>query len=469
MNPVMKKVYTVSKKADNPRVWLQHLICEAAGLQADEEIYISVDEDNQEIVVQNQPISEQNHVVHVSSRVSKTSGKRRPLVDSAKQEYASILSIKQKVEICVYRKGSLSKIVIRPLRYKLMETATIESPSDERIRLLSVCAGAGIGTSCLQDTNYFTPVMEIEYDDDSSEILKHNYPNSYLFNGDLRDCHEVVESQVALVTLPCSEHSSLGFQEGNVMNDLFLATAKILISSKSKVLFFENVPAFFQSEGWQQLKDLLLDSYPYWQEKNIESYDFGAIATRNRTYAVAFSDFEMFQSFQFPKAPNVRRKKLKDYLDGKNESFEWKSLDHWMASFQSREAWKDRSLDKTFVDGNAKQINCIAMRYRSQSASNTYVLSDDKKHFRFLTENEIRRILRVPEWFEFCDHTPKTRRFEMLGQSVSGEVIRAIGNSIAAAFMKQALKKVNQKVRVVKEKVEQAISIATNGQLELVI
>jgi hypothetical protein len=43
--------------------------------------------------------------------------------------------------------------------------------------------GAGIGTSAFMN-GYFTPVMEIEYEDDSSENLKLNYPKSYLFNGD---------------------------------------------------------------------------------------------------------------------------------------------------------------------------------------------------------------------------------------------------------------------------------------------
>jgi len=470
MKQILKKVYTVSKKAEKPRLWLQHILCESAGLSVGAPIYISVNQEDEEIIIQNQPISDDDHIVHVSSRLSKTSGNRRPLVDSAKEEYASILSIKQKVEMCVYKKGTLSRIVVRPLHYKLMETATVESPKDGRIRLLSVCAGSGVGTSCLVDTKYFTSVMEIENDEDSSEVLKLNYPNSYLFNGDMRDCHEVVESDVALVTLPCTEHSSLGFQEGNVMNDLYLATAKIIASSKSKIIFFENVPAFYKSEGWHLLKSLLSELYPYWHEKNIESYDFGSISLRNRTYAIGFLDYEMFTQFSFPKAPNVRRRKLKDYLDGKDGKYEWKSLKTWMNNFKTRgSSWSNRSLDKTFVDGNCKQISCLAARYRSQSASNTYVLSDDKQSFRFLTESEIRRILRVPDWFEFCDHTPITRRYEMLGQSVSGEVIRAIGNSIAAVFMRQALKKVSSVVSEVKQKVEHALSIDSKGQLELII
>ncbi|MFZ3590466.1 hypothetical protein ACOI1C_14715 [Bacillus sp. DJP31] len=56
----------------------------------------------------------------------------------------------------------------------------------------------------------------------------------------------------------------------------------------------------------------------------------------------------------------------------------------------------------------------------------------------------------------------------MLGQSLSCQVIKAIANTIAATFMKQAFNKVSESMKSVKEKAENAISIATNGQLELV-
>ncbi|MDC3424374.1 DNA cytosine methyltransferase [Aquibacillus sp. 3ASR75-11] len=472
MRPIMKKVYTISKKAEQPRVWLQSLVCEAAGWKEGETLYVQVLEDKQEIIIENKTehAAVDSHVVHVSGRKSPTSQKRRPLVDSSGSRYASILSIKQKVEICVFTEGDYGRVIIRPLQYKLMASKTIQSPADERIRLLSMCAGAGIGTSCMVDTNYFTPVMEIEWEDDSSEVIKHNYPNSYLFNGDLRDCNEAVKSDVAFISLPCDQHSSLGYQEGNVMNNLVLAASKLIKSSKSKILFFENVPQFYKSDSWFILKDLLGDIYPYWQEKNIESWDYGSIATRNRTYAVGFSDYELFQSFEFPRAPKLRRKKLKDYLESPKSKFEWKSLAKWMNSFQSRDSsWKNRSLDKTFVTGEVKQINAIPARYRSQCASNSYVLSENRESFRFLTEKEIRKILHVPDWFEFCDHTPVTRRYEMLGQSVDGNVIRAIANNIAMVLMKHSFHTIKEHVKEIKDKTVASVNIATNGQLELMI
>ncbi|WP_066415245.1 DNA cytosine methyltransferase [Sutcliffiella cohnii] len=228
----MKKVYTISKKAEKPRLFLQHLVCETAGFNPGEEIFVSMNEEHEEIIIQNQPFKDKDfHTVHVSSRVSKASGKRRPLIDTAGTKYSSIIAIKQKVEICVLQpEGKLSRIIIRPLRYKMMENLTIPSPSDERIRLLSVCSGAGIGTSAFLN-GYFTPVMEIEYEDDSAENLKLNYPNSFIFNGDLRDCHGIVEADVVNLTLPCDDYSNLG--EGNlgVFENLVLVFTNINVGN----------------------------------------------------------------------------------------------------------------------------------------------------------------------------------------------------------------------------------------------
>lgn len=85
-------------------------------------------------------MSDQDHLVHVSSRVSKTTGVKRPLLDTAGERYASIIGIRQKVEINVYSHHSGGKVVIRPLRFNLMETIANDPQHDERISLLSIGA-----------------------------------------------------------------------------------------------------------------------------------------------------------------------------------------------------------------------------------------------------------------------------------------------------------------------------------------
>jgi DNA (cytosine-5)-methyltransferase 1 len=467
MNLKLKKVYTVSKKGkpEKPRLFLQHLCVEAAGFKPGGEIYIKINEETEEVILQNYPFHADDftHTVHVASRKSKLSGKMRPLIDTAGDKY-SFLDINQKIEVNVFKKGWRGKIVIKPLEYRLFENSTIPTPKDQRIRLLSVCAGAGVATACLSDTNYFSPVQEIELEDDSAEVLLKNFPNSMVFNGDLRDCQDVAEADIAFVSLPCNEHSSLGFGSGNIMNDLVLATAKIISSSKASVLFFENVPKFYKSHAWDSLKSLLSDEYPYWTQKEIEAWDFGSLATRRRTYAVAFNNEERFLQFHFPTPPKGRRKKLKDYLDQSHVQHEWKSVSDWMDSFNSREAWRDRSLELTFVSKDAERINCLPKRYTSQCASNSHVLSDDKKSWRFLSIEEIKRILDIPQWFQFSENTQKIRKFEMLGQSVDGRVIKAIANRIAYTFMK-----VKNTVASTKAKVTQAYNIASSGQVELLL
>jgi DNA (cytosine-5)-methyltransferase 1 len=467
MNLKLKKVYTVSKKGkpERPRLFLQHLVCEAAGFQPQGEIYIKVNEEKQEILLQNYPFSEGEsvHTVHVASRKSKLSGKERPLVDTAGERYA-FLDINSKIEVNVFKQGNKGQIVIRPLEYRLFDNTTIPTPMDQRIRVLSVCAGSGVGTAILQDTGYFSPVQEIEWEDDSVEVLLQNFSNSTVFAGDLRDCQDVAEVDLAFVTLPCSEHSSLGNLEGNVMNELALATSKIIQSSKASVLLFENVPAFYKSQSWLTLKSLLEDDYPFWAQKELEAWDFGSLATRKRTYAVAFRSEERFLAFNFPQAPKVRRKKLKDFLDPSHVQHEWKSVSKWMESFNSREAWRDRSLELTFVGKDAERIQCIPKRYTAQAASNSHVLSDDGQSFRFLSINEIKKIMGIPEWFSFTENTQKIRMYEMLGQSLDGRVIKAIANRIAYCFMK-----VKQSVTEKVENIKHSYTVADSGQLELAI
>lgn len=79
---------------------------------------------------------------------------------------------------------------------------------------------------------------------------------------------------------------------------------------------------------------------------------------------------------------------MRELFDKKDSpNYEWKPIDTWLNNFnevgKNGGSWKDRSIDKTFVKGNAIELQCIPKRYTSQSASNSYILSEDEKSFRF--------------------------------------------------------------------------------------
>lgn len=147
MKQLLRRVYAKRQKAGKDGIWLQHLVLETAGLTEGEPLYVSIEDE--QITLQNKQISKDSHVIHVSGRLNKTSNKRRPLVDTCGDRYASVLSLTDKVEIIVQKKGDLSQIIVRPLQFKLMETETISTQKDERLRVVSLGAGCGIGTSYL--------------------------------------------------------------------------------------------------------------------------------------------------------------------------------------------------------------------------------------------------------------------------------------------------------------------------------
>ncbi|CAM4052075.1 DNA cytosine methyltransferase [Paenibacillus alkaliterrae] len=441
---LLQKVYTVSSKREKPRLWLQHLVCEAANFKPGTDLFIRVNEEDKTIMVQNRPYDDGGdvHEVSVSSRVNRVSGQPRPLVDASGEKFSTVLCIQDKIEISVYRNGDYGQVIVRPLRFRLFESETFGSPADERLRLLSICAGSGIGSSLFVDTSYYTATMEVELEEDSASVLKHNFPYSFLFNGDLRDCNTVAKADVAFVSLDCAEFSSLGNLNQGYFSNLILGTYKILKAAEARVIFYENVPQFYQSTAYNDLQQLLSHEFPYQVGPiRLESHAFGSIARRDRSYAVSFRDKEDFDLFRIPKPPAVRHKRLKEFLDPRSTVHVWKSLDRWMDSFKSKaeknNSWSERNIDKTFVDENATEIQCIPRRYRSHCASNSYVLSDDRKSWRFLTISELRRIFSIPEWFEFPAHIPVYRIYEMIGQSVCGRVIRAFANEISSVFFRR--------------------------------
>lgn len=167
--------------------------------------------------------------------------------------------------------------------------------------------------------------------------MKHNLRHSYLFQGDLRDCHTVAKADVAFVTLDCSEHSSLGDGGQGYFNNPILGTYKILKAAEPRCIIYENVPAFYESASYSDLRELLAPDFPYLIGPiQIDSYDFGSIAHRTRSYAVYLREKEGFDLLRVPKPPKFRRYKLLEIMDPKGTQHEWKSVKAWFESFSSK-------------------------------------------------------------------------------------------------------------------------------------
>lgn len=73
----------------------------------------------------------------------------------------------------------------------------------------------------------------------------------------------------------------------------------------------------------------------------------------------------------------------------------------------------------------------------------------------------------IPDHFTFTENIQKIRKYEMLGQSVDGRVIKAIANRLAYTFMKVKTK-ASTTTETLKKHV-QSYSVSNCGQLELLL
>ncbi|MCY9665771.1 hypothetical protein M5X11_12475 [Paenibacillus alginolyticus] len=54
------------------------------------------------------------------------------------------------------------------MKLESVRATTVTTHSDERLKLLSLCAGAGLGSASFLASEYFRPVMEVEFEYDSA-------------------------------------------------------------------------------------------------------------------------------------------------------------------------------------------------------------------------------------------------------------------------------------------------------------
>lgn len=238
---------------------------------------------------------------------------------------------------------------------------------------------------------------------------------------------------------------------------------------QSSAVIIEQVPAYFNSRAYRQLQTLLrYDGFTTWHETQIDSYDYGAVARRNRGYAVAF---KKPLDFHWPTAPSIPerfRQTIGQVIGaGWEQEGEWKPIEgSAMEAILSKTSSKNNftaAHNKTLVSLDSIQMSTIIQAYRRTQVTSSYLKHPDEDKWRFFTPKELSRLLNVPEWYEFPVYHSSNQQTELLGQSVEGTVIRSLGVEVAVSLMGNLVKESNT--------FEGGHGILENrkGQLELMI
>jgi site-specific DNA-cytosine methylase len=207
--------------------------------------------------------------------------------------------------------------------------------------------------------------------------------------------------------------------------------------------------------------------FPYWSLKQIDSYDMGSVAGRKRGYAVAFQNVK---DFQFPSIPNIpEHKRLtvgqvigKDWEEGDWRPIQGTTMEHLLSKSGNNNFSAEKN--RTLVGLNDKRISCIIANYSKINVTSSHLRHPDNPNlWRLFRSDELSKFLDVPEWFSFPDFISENQRTRLLGQSVAGNVVKAIGIEVAYSLMKQNIKRALDRQSVI------PVETNTNNQLAFII
>ena len=166
-----------------------------------------------------------------------------------------------------------------------------------------------LGAECVYSSEWDIPVQEVYYnnfgdipDGDITKVNEKSIPN-----------HDIL-----CAGFPCQAFSISGKQRGfrDDRGTLFFDVARIVKEKKPKIVFMENVKNFATHDSGKTLQIVksTMEKLGYtFNQKVLNSVDYGIPQKRERLYMVCFRKDLLIKNFTFPKAIKLT-KHVEDYL-----------------------------------------------------------------------------------------------------------------------------------------------------------
>lgn len=459
------------KNKDKTRLWLEKTLLRLANFEPGMPLIITVI--NGYVHIREALILEiPTHHIHGKN---KKDGARDPLLDVCNNEVDSVLGVGIKIDVIVKEK---ELIVYKELSFEMfngINKTEFWNEDVSKFRVVSLFCGGGAMTAGLIQTGACESVMAIDsdipeqnpydyglegkipnYTSWTVETFKKNFPETLFYWGDIKSVNPIYvpRADIVIVSPPCVEYSGLGSKMKGLVEHFAFHIVRLILETGAFAIFFENVPAYFKSKTFEKIKNMLSEVFVEWHGKELNSYDLGAVETRNRHYVVAFRDKTDFEFPEMPQIPNSRRKKIKTYLDD-DSMVSWRPIEGTvMQSFLTTHKEKFANTgftsdkNKMLVSPNDSKVSCFVKGYGKIQSVCSY-LSDpsNNKRWRPLTPNEIKNMMHYPKWFVFPKKMPMTRQYEVLGNSVNVLPVESISSCIVSSLMSYKIKKRLEKAK----------------------
>lgn len=173
--------------------------------------------------------------------------------------------------------------------------------------VVSLFSGIG-GIDLAFEQAGFKVVWANEIDKFACITYRHNIANNALEEADIKSIDEnsVPQADVLVAGFPCQSFSVMGYQRGfnDARGNLFFEIVRIAKSVQPKVIFLENVRNLINHDNGRTFITIFnhLSELGYYVKYAVQSPHTHANIPqeRNRTFVVAFSDYDIMNSFSFP-------------------------------------------------------------------------------------------------------------------------------------------------------------------------
>lgn len=398
---------TASPSPQESRFWGEGPILRKAKFNVGDPIKVRADKDLGIIIIERCEEEVSTHTV--SKRIRKGMDVPEPVIDIT-NETVQIIPAGVSIDIFVYQ----GKLIIRKeVSFEIIEYSKSAFTSDslQKIRLLSLFSGGGLGTASFVDTGLYESIGAIEWGEMPLRAFAANFPSSFLYWGGVEHISPdlIPQSDAMLITPPCQRFSKLGIGQAGLDNALSIHITRIVLKSNPQVLIFENVNEYFTSRAFEIIKELLVP-FQYWVSFQLNPIEMGGIASRPRGYQVAFRERVPFRIPQYSK---VRKKvKVADFLDEK-QVVPWREkAGSTMAYFEGEHASKYAHTGfakstLTLVTPDANRVSCFAKEYYKISRTCSYLQHEkDPNLWRPFSVKEVSRMMNLPDWYEIPSDIP---------------------------------------------------------------
>ena len=301
---------------------------------------------------------------------------------------------------------------------------------------------AGIGGICLGFKQAgFEIVWANELDNAACRTYRHNFGDSYLVEGDVKDiaAKNIPDFDVLAAGFPCQSFSIGGSQKGfgDSRGSLFFEVARVIDVKRPQVVFLENVENLVEHDEGRTFLVIynILAQYGYTvRYKVMPSNEYGNVPQgRRRIYIVAFLDIAKCDKFCFPN-PIPLTKTITDIVDKtvRKDDIYYYAKSAPLYSKVDLFIGRSKNLFRIY-NGSIRNLRnpklAPTLTASMTTVSNAIVLRDDYG-IRRLTLRESLDLQGFCTSYYFPINTKIEEAYRQVGNSVSVPVVKSIAEQI---------------------------------------